>query len=548
MKAALRLHRRAFAPAGSSISLFPFLAVLVCTMGALVPLLLVITRTARHQAEAEALARMSESAGQLETRREDVRWRIEQLRLSREKTEAQLADARLELGHLEDHARRLRAALAQYQQTLADLEKNQTAGHRHQADVEAELAQTRRRIDAARRHLAETQQAAAERGRSYAVVPYEGPNQTRRRPIYLECRADAVVLQPEGVALSESDFEGPLGPGNPLAVALRAAREYLLAQREFDPQSGEPYPLLLVRPDGINAYYAARTAMKSWGFDFGYELIESDWNLAYPPPDLRLADLYRRTLSSARASQARLIAAAPRHYGNQTRVTYRAAPGGGLLRETEPADEEQGARGPESAGRGMGGEGRGTEVVAANPVRSAPRVGSNVGAQPTEGYVAGQPPRERPATPDQGAGGNVLRPGEWQPSPERPPKKTEKQDAEPRESLAKQRGADWGLRDAARGSVGLTRPIRVECYADRLIVISDRGPAHHRTVPLGPRTADAVDALVSTVWEHIEAWGIAGRGMYWRPQLQFHVAADAQSRFADLAVLLEGSGLLVERK
>ena len=86
----------------------------------------------------------------------------------------------------------------------------------------------------------------------YAVVPYEGPNQTHRRPIYIECRDDAVVLQPERIGLTDSDFEGPLGPGNPLAAALRAAREYMLAQRDFDPQVGEPYPLLLVRPEGIS--------------------------------------------------------------------------------------------------------------------------------------------------------------------------------------------------------------------------------------------------------------------------------------------------------
>ena len=42
---------------GPGISLFPFLAVLICTMGALVPLLLAISRTARLQAEAAALAK-----------------------------------------------------------------------------------------------------------------------------------------------------------------------------------------------------------------------------------------------------------------------------------------------------------------------------------------------------------------------------------------------------------------------------------------------------------------------------------------------------------
>ena len=41
---------------------------------------------------------------------------------------------------------------------------------------------------------------------------------------------------------------------------------------------------------------------------------------------------------------------------------------------------------------------------------------------------------------------------------------------------------------------------------------------------------------------------MAGRGMYWRPVLQVSVAPDAQQRFAELAALLEGSGLTVERK
>ena len=42
-------HRRP-APASPSVSLFPFLAVLLCTMGALILLLVVIARQARLQA------------------------------------------------------------------------------------------------------------------------------------------------------------------------------------------------------------------------------------------------------------------------------------------------------------------------------------------------------------------------------------------------------------------------------------------------------------------------------------------------------------------
>ena len=107
---------------------------------------------------------------------------------------------------------------------------------------------------------------------SFAIIPYEGPNQTRRRPIYIECRGDeAIFLQPENVQLSPDDFTGATANGNPLASALRAAREYLVRNRVSNSDdAGEPYPLLLVRPEGVSNYYLAREAMQSWASDFSY--------------------------------------------------------------------------------------------------------------------------------------------------------------------------------------------------------------------------------------------------------------------------------------
>ena len=99
-----------------------------------------------------------------------------------------------------------------------------------------------------------------------------------------------------------------------MAAALRAVREHQLTQGAFDPEKqGEPYPLLLVRPGGVGAFYAARLAMKSWASDFGYELVGEDWELSYPPPDPELARAANEALERARALQERLAAAAPRH-------------------------------------------------------------------------------------------------------------------------------------------------------------------------------------------------------------------------------------------
>ena len=136
------------------------------------------------------------------------------------------------------------------------------------ADLSIKIRQLQREVELAKVE-AEGREAA------YSIVPYEGPHGTKRRPIYIECRADGLVLQPEGVYFGVDDFEGPLDAGNPLDVGLRAVREYLAVQQGvLEGEKSEPYPLLLVRPSGIAYFYAGRTAMKSWGNGVR---VRTDW-------------------------------------------------------------------------------------------------------------------------------------------------------------------------------------------------------------------------------------------------------------------------------
>ena len=51
--------------------------------------------------------------------------------------------------------------------------------------------------------------------------------------------------------------------------------------------------------------------------------------------------------------------------------------------------------------------------------------------------------------------------------------------------------------------------------------------------------------FVAAVWEHMQTWGIAGRGMYWKPVLYVHPSPTGHQRAADLKVLLDRSGLEV---
>jgi len=574
MKRYRSVRRGRSAPASPGVSLFPFLAVLLCTMGALVLLLVIVARGARLQAEREAEAVAAEAGSQanqqdeddedLEAARELVLYRIEKLQESRDLAEDKLAEMRLRLGHLEDHARRLRDQLTHLEVALAELDRDGPESGRDQAFLETELARITAELAEAERRLAEARGQSARRKRSYAVVPYQGPNETFRRPIYLECRSDSVVLMPEGVELRGDDFEGAMGPGNPLAAMLRAVREYLLARGGLDPeQQGEPYPLLLVRPGGIAAYYAARMAMKSWGSDFGYELVGEDWELSYPPADPELARVAEEALRRARALQERLAAAAPRHYssGGRRALSYRAAPTrGGVVPDGGVVGGGLAPPAGEPGSSPAGGFGHDAPSDAGSPAAGSATPGGATGG-PAGARQAGLPGDAaeggRPSTPlppgfgpekDAGRDGAPPRPGEWNPAKASPDGRDGESGKTEVQSLADARGHEWALRNAGRGSMPVARSIRVDCFADRLVVVPESGYGKPKTVPLPRRTAESVDELVSSVWEVIDRWDIAGRGMYWRPVLSFHVAPAAEQRFRELQVLLDGSGLDVERE
>lgn len=101
---------------------------------------------------------------------------------------------------------------------------------------------------------------------------------------------------------------------------------------------------------------------------------------------------------------------------------------------------------------------------------------------------------------------------------------------------------------ASAGAIAVVRPIRVDCYADRLVLVPEQGLGRSKTIMFPERTEAAIDEFVSAVWVYMQSWGMAGQGMYWRPVLSVSVAPGAEARFEQLKALLEDSGLQVERK
>ena len=642
---------RTRASEGPGISLFPFLAVLLCTMGALLVLLVIFSRSVKDTQTADEAAVLEELA----IERASLQWRIEQLRAMRQQTLDDLSQALMGLAGIEDTSRQLSDELAALERELAALSAERGGAP---ADAE-ERAALERKLAEATEALEAAQDAAADRPPAYAIVPYEGESGTHRRPLYIECSLDGVFLQPEGIRLSPSDFDGPPGPGNPLASALRAAREHLAERgRTSAAPEEQPYPLLLVRPSGVMAYYAARESIASWGSDFGYQLVEEHWQLDFPAPDLQLADVERRAIEEARTRLAWLEQVQSARVARQApRVQYRAATTrGGVEVEggpsvlgdqsrwewREPGGEGEGngrgqslfgsangdgsgastglagggpvaGAGGQQTGQGTGGDavlGAGTGTTGAgygpggSPAANGGRYesssafaaaagsageggepGSGGGREPGEsvgaagsgaaseaegssvdgagdGTASGAGTSSLAASSGSGGGsggdaadaaaggsggGGTMSMGETGASGMNARLQTGGDSGV--SSLASSRGANWASMAIRDRPVPLSRPVQIECDANELRILDgSRRRVVVKRVPLGARTADAVDPLLFAVREHVASWGIAGDRMYWNPRLVLSATPQGAGRRADLEALLAGSGLVTARR
>lgn len=383
--------RRRTSEAGGGVLSFTFLDVLTCTMGSLVLLLVVLAQKATDVTLEEALANANKpkpaaaekpptaasterpdepgkaddgaestlvdlqqhveddpagdaklkfdeklTAAEKGLTPEELAKELAEVREARQKidkmraeTAQRLKDDEAKVGHLEEHERRLEQEIAKLRLALERLEEAEKDQSVDQEAAKAELERLKEVVADTQKQIEELRKETVGK-KSYAIVPYKGANGTTRRPIYIECTKDAVTIYPEGIRLTAADFDGPLRSGNPLNAAIRAAREELNARATAAGQTDlpDPYPLLIVRPDGAYAYGAAMSAISSWDSDFGYEFVDADWKLEYPETDPRLEQAMRHAVEQARQRQAMLAKAAPRRYG--PRLTLGSGEGGGM--------------------------------------------------------------------------------------------------------------------------------------------------------------------------------------------------------------------------
>jgi hypothetical protein len=289
----MRRHRQRL-----QVQTFPFLAVLLCTMGSLILLLLVIDRrakavarakanqtvqqTAQKAAEAEA-KRAADRQAEWERKRRELRLRLAQqerdvstqIQAVKEQTiaaagklredEARLVDLRQRLHNEETLLRQDRQSLQARHMDVEKADDMKEAAQKEATRLATELSQLEQVLIGLKALRQKEQQ-------TYSVMPYLGRNGENRRPIYVECGAEGVVFHPDRLVLAGLGL-------TPLAVRQELDRR-VAEQHRTGPET-TPYLLLLVRPEGLDNYYVMHTALAGLKIDFGYELIDRDWVLDF---------------------------------------------------------------------------------------------------------------------------------------------------------------------------------------------------------------------------------------------------------------------------
>ncbi len=330
----------------NSISLFPFLAVLVCAMGSLILLLLVMTRKIRQDQYVENNAVVESAASEVNT---ELAARIAAL-------EKQISSAELNLNSLQENAQAYRSSVDESQVRITDLEselarlreklKGTDAGAVPVAESLAEtrklkaeevallrqLKDTEKRLLSKQQQLAKAQDASNEASLALqekhsdllklrdqvdearsnlakvsgtsTLLEFSNPTGTERTPIVVDVSGKGFEIYPNGIQITPADMEGFPVRDNPFLAAILTIHQH----RSKGSVTGAPYVLLLVRPDGALPFYGAQRILTESNIHYGYELLEAKDSVVSGTPDSTEKPLVTKSIDEALRRRENLYA------------------------------------------------------------------------------------------------------------------------------------------------------------------------------------------------------------------------------------------------
>ncbi|MFH1300923.1 MAG: hypothetical protein ABIK07_07650 [Planctomycetota bacterium] len=382
-----------------SVSLFPFLAVLICAMGALIFLLVVTTRRIRHQAvmqvqkvsveeiveadffppvlfaaeivepeepapiitKVEPPAVIPEPEPQVINLAAEHEARLRALSLQKAKKLEHLKLQNLNLIRLKNELSQSAGKLTETRQQIQSLQQKDEELKQKMDQVSQQKMRVAEMLQEELRALQEKKQSQKTARSKYSVVPYDGQTGTAKRPILIECTDEGLTFIPEGITLTPDDLK-EFTPGyNPLLAGTQALFQYWKTKEEQSSQ--EPYVLILVRPSGSVGYYVARKLLNNLNLDSGYELIDADWEFELPNSDPIATQICRDAVNRVLKERQNLVTQLHQPQegsgGSGRRLQFDARTG--MVRVIEP--EEEAGTGPGSAGLSQKLAGKGNSTA-----------------------------------------------------------------------------------------------------------------------------------------------------------------------------------------
>ena len=287
------------------VSTFPFLAVLLCTMGSLILLLLVMDKKAKKAAlekayenawnQSKALQAKAD-ADEKNTEADKKAWiklKSEQhndLLKKESALEQEITLLKNELALIEKGNQRSNINISSEDLTEKELALSSEKSKLYSLVKKLESEKT-----TADKNLKETKdltekilsmelilkelKASIDKSKfAYSIVPYFGKNGLNRKPLYIECNENGILLFPDKTLIPSNDESDNLK--TELLNRTSQLREFLL--QTLGPKDSTPYLMILVRPGGITNYWKLQSVIKPMDIDFGYELVDKIWVLDIP--------------------------------------------------------------------------------------------------------------------------------------------------------------------------------------------------------------------------------------------------------------------------
>ncbi|HLQ43974.1 MAG TPA: hypothetical protein VK137_04530, partial [Planctomycetaceae bacterium] len=329
----------------AGVSLFPCLAVLVCTMGSLILLLIVTTKRIRaavvEKARLAAAVELPEQtppetppppaesdSAPDDDSLNDWRTQIETLAAERDSARQQLATLERQLVAAQSDVLRTREQATTKQERLKAARGTQQQAEAERQRLRSDVAAMRKELSAAEQRWTDATERQKKSSSKFAFVPFDSRTGTTRRPILIECTDQFIRFVPEDVKLTPAELNGFTTGFNPLLIASRELIHYWtaydLAQADegqtntadavedsnllrLGKQAKEPYVLLLVRPTGAISFHIAKSLLGQLKISHGYELLDDDMELELASPDSNAKQICQQAVAQTLAEREKVL-------------------------------------------------------------------------------------------------------------------------------------------------------------------------------------------------------------------------------------------------